>query len=210
MRYKLICFDLQGTLTNSEYSDYFWFEVLPELYSKVHTNGNLEKAKSDLKSIFLQYGKYDYRYYSVAYWIEELGLNTTEDEVIALIKEESIFYTDMELLVQELSKKTKVIVLSTTVRSFMTKELNGHEDLFQKTYSALDDFSSAGKNKNVYERIAQIYGVEPNEAINIGDNKEMDIENAHEAGWAAFLFDKTISRSKMIAELRIQLKDNLS
>ena len=34
MKYKLICFDLQGTLSNTEFSDYFWFEVLPLLYKQ--------------------------------------------------------------------------------------------------------------------------------------------------------------------------------
>jgi len=209
MKYKLICFDLQGTLSNADFSDYFWFEVLPLLYKQSKGYLSIEEAKSELKKIFGEYGKYDYRYYSVSYWIKELGLNMTEDEAILLIKKDSVFYGDTLFLIQELNKTNCVIILSTTVRSFIKKELNGREELFQKTYSALDDFNSPGKTKEVYEQLARDYNIEPNEAINIGDNEEMDIVNSSKANWDNFFFDKKIERSVIIEQLRIKLKDNL-
>lgn len=202
MKYKLICFDLQGTLSNAEFSDYFWFETLPALHQKSKNIKTIEESKRILKNLFSGYGKYDPRYYSVQYWIGELGIQITEEPLIESIQKESQFYTDTEVLVHRLIQESAVILLSTTTRSFLTKELGGREHLFTKTYSALDDFETAGKTKELYQKIARMHGVRPEEAINIGDNKEMDIVNAQAAGWGTFFFDKTVDRALLIEQLK--------
>ena len=91
----------------------------------------------------------------------------------------------------------------------MKKELNGRENLFSETYSALDDLSTAGKRTEVYQKLSEKYNIKPEEAINIGDNQEMDISNAQAAGWDTFFFDKKRHRDTLIQELKTKLKDNL-
>ena len=62
MKYKVISFDMQGTLTDSSFSDEFWMETLPSLYSK-SKNVSLKEAKKILKEKFKDYGVYDYRWF---------------------------------------------------------------------------------------------------------------------------------------------------
>ena len=58
---KVLSLDLQGTLSDSSFSDYFWIELLPQKYAEKF-NVSLTSAKEILKDKFEQYGKYDILY----------------------------------------------------------------------------------------------------------------------------------------------------
>ncbi|QQS70979.1 HAD-IA family hydrolase [Candidatus Saccharibacteria bacterium] len=81
-----------------------------------------------------------------------------------------------------------VVLLSTTTNRFIDYELGLNKQYFNKIYSCVDDFSTGGKTADVFGAIAREWGVKPNEIVHIGDNQEMDIDNALKAGVRAILY----------------------
>lgn len=54
---KYLSLDLQGTLSDSKFSDYFWLEILPRKYSEFF-KVSVDEAKCILKEKFKEYGVY--------------------------------------------------------------------------------------------------------------------------------------------------------
>lgn len=213
---KAISFDLQGTLSNSAFSDEFWLTLLPELYAEHHSI-DLTQAKGALKEKFAQMGKYDYRYYCARYWLKLLcpGPRYLElPDLLPRFKNQPQLYPDTLELVAELKQQFPVIIVSTTTHDFIQLELAEAAQQFNHVFSSLDDFGIAGKTKLVYEKAARHLNVTPNEVLHIGDCKEMDIQNAQAAGCSTFFFDKSKNRAQCLDELgetlQIKSKSSLS
>lgn len=201
MNFDVVSFDLQGTLSDSAFSDEFWFETLPLLYSQKKCI-SLEEASAELKKIFKEFGKYDYRYYSLQYWLKELGVDLKFDEIIALMKNKPHFFEDTKELLKELNGKATLIIISSTTNEFIRVEMQGNEKYFNKIFSSLDQFNIPGKPEEIYLKIGKILNVQKDKILHIGDSQEMDIENAKKAGLHTFYFDKSLPRPVMVEQLR--------
>ena len=59
---KILSLDMQGTLTDSAFSDYFWIELLPQKFSEKF-NCSIESAKQIISDKFSKMGKYNIKYY---------------------------------------------------------------------------------------------------------------------------------------------------
>lgn len=201
MKYKVISFDLQGTLSDNAFSDEFWIKLLPTLYSESR-KVSLEEAKEALRTRFKEYGKHDYRYYSIQYWIKELDLKLKFDDIRKQINSKPFLFADTLEIIEELYGKVKLIIISSTTNEFIDAELGDKRKYFDHVYSSLDNFGVAGKPKELYLKIAKILSIKPSEMIHIGNSEESDIRNAKEAGLHTFFFDEKVSRGKLIAELK--------
>jgi len=193
---KIISFDLQGTISNSNFSDYFWLILLPELYSRKN-NLSLQESKNELINFFKHIGKYDYRYYDHRYWLKELGLKWSFNQVVKAIKLSPSFYPEIEGLIKKLYKKVPLIILSTTTREFIDIELNKYSNYFNHIFSTIDDLAIAGKPPTAFEKVAAELGKKNNSFLHIGDSLEMDIENANKAGWKAFHWTKQVTINQL-------------
>lgn len=201
MKFSVVSFDVQGTLTDTAFSDEFWFEMLPRLYvenNKVTT----EQAKTELKDLFEKYGRYDERYYSVDYWLRELHCRQTFEELVRGMRHKPEVFDDMMNFVTEISKNTKVIATSSTTQSFIKYELNGFIKKFDQVFSAIDDFNIFGKPPILYQKIAERLEASPEVILHIGDSREMDVKNARQAGCLSIYFDRSIPRSQSISNIR--------
>jgi HAD superfamily hydrolase (TIGR01549 family) len=196
---KIISFDLQGTLSDARFSDEFWRETLPQLYAKIKGMTETE-AVTVLKDKFSAWGKYDYRYYSLKFWLKTLN-NTPFKEVQKKMKNKPLFFADSLDMINGIRRRKKVIILSSTTREFMDIELAEHKALFSHVYSSLDDFHIAGKPPELYLKVASVLDVKPEEILHIGDSFDMDIGNANAAGLKTFYFDRKIPRKQMLSEL---------
>jgi putative hydrolase of the HAD superfamily len=204
MKFEIVSFDLQGTLSDSAFSDEFWMETLPELYSE--SRGiPLGEAKEELKELFKGYGKYDFRYYSFDYWMKELGLDLTLQNVMKHMKNKPLFFEEWKEFLSELKGKYKLIICSSTTKEFIQAELGENKGYFDYVFSSIDDLGIAGKPKDFYEKVLEKIGVPAERVIHIGDMKEMDIDNAKKAGLEAFCFDKSLPKKKIIKKLRHML-----
>lgn len=207
--FQAISFDLQGTLSNSAFSDEFWMTLLPKLYAQ-HHQIELAAAKTALKQKFSEMGKYDYRYYCARYWLKKLfpEENKQLSDLVPQLKNQPELYPDTLELISELKKQFPVIIVSTTTHDFIKLELAETAAKFNHVFSSLDDFGIAGKTALVYEKAASHVHVSPKDMLHIGDCQEMDIKNANTAGCTTFFFDKTKNRAETIASLKAMIAAN--
>lgn len=188
---KVLSIDLQGTLSNSNFSDYFWLEFLPQKYSEKY-NVSLSFAKETLKNKFLEYGKYNILYYDDKYWSNYLEFNTLEE-----LEKFNIQPTINNELYEFINSiEIPKIIISTTTNLFIEYELKSKINDFKKIYSCVDYFNVGGKTKDVFLSICEELNVKPNEVLHIGDSKTMDVENAQQAGVNAILYENDINKLK--------------
>lgn len=198
--YSVISFDLQWTLSDAKFSDEFWLEKLPEIYSKkfgIH----ISEAKNTLWKLFAEYWKYDFRYYDHRYWLDKLWCEGTVYDIFKQLKNRAYFYDDCEELLKYLSQKYKLIIYSATTREFVDEELWNFKKYFDFTFSSLDDLWFAGKISESYNVLLNKLWISKKKMIHIWDSYEMDIQNAKSAGVDTFYFDKSISRAELINSL---------
>lgn len=200
MRYKLLSFDLQGTLSNSQFSDDFWLRLLPILYAQKYEI-TVAQAKDVLGQQFREMGRYDYRYYSPAYWLDRLCPGESLQTVSSQLHARPEFFSDTASVIAHLVGRVPLAILSTTTHDFITIELSGFEHYFNRVISCLDDFSTAGKTPGCFHRLATLFSVECQDVLHVGDCREMDIQNAISAGCDALYFDKSLPREQLISSL---------
>lgn len=186
---KYISLDLQGTLSDSKFSDYFWLELLPQKYSEKN-NINLEEAKKILKHKFKEYGKYNILYYDDKHWSKLLEFDTKQE-----LDKFKIRPNINEKMYDYISKiNLPKLIISTTTNLFINYELGEKVKDFEKIYSCVDYFNNGGKTKEIYEKIAKELNVKPEEILHIGDNLEMDVENAKKAGVNSILYSDDLEK----------------
>jgi putative hydrolase of the HAD superfamily len=188
---KLISFDLQGTLSKSNFSDYFWLDLLPKKYSEKF-NISIKLARKILKEKFKELGIYNILYYDDKYWSEYLGFNTLEELEKFAVRPE--INNEVYKIIKDI--KIPKIIISTTTNLFINYELKEKVNDFDKIYSCVDYFKSGGKTKKIYEEVCKEFNVNANEVIHIGDSKTMDFDNAKEAGINAILYENDINKLK--------------
>lgn len=196
---KYLSLDLQGTLSDSKFSDNFWMELLPLEYAKKN-NVDINNAKTILKNKFKELDKYNILYYDDSYWAKELNFDTVNIlnscEIKPSLNKDFITYIK--------SINIPKIINSTTTDLFISYELGNEKELFEKIYSCVDYYKTGGKNSDIFKKIAEDLGVNPNEILHIGDNLEMDVENAKKAGVCAILFNGNVN--ELINELKKYLE----
>ncbi len=210
---KIISFDLQGTLSDSSYSDEFWQELLPLMYSESKVISK-EEAKKELQTKFASFGKYDSRYYSVKYWLDELNINSTGKKynfnyIQRKLKHKPKVFQDMLELIKKLkniNNRVKIIIITSTTKEFINIELGKHKKLFYKIYSSLDNFNIPGKTPKLYAQIANELQVMPSEILHVGDDYLMDIENAKKAGLKIQFIDSSKLRNEAVIAIVNKLK----
>lgn len=202
MRYSIISFDLQGTLSESAFSDTFWLDLLPQLYSEKYRI-SVDESKRELKALFRQVGRYDKRYYSFDYWLKFLDVDLKWEELIQRVEIRPQLISEMRDLVLKL--QSPLLLFSATTHTFINHELGELKSAFSWVISAIDDLKFAGKPPAAYRQIASMLGVFPNEILHIGDDLLMDVENARSAGWDAFHMNPKINIEKNINQLEVIL-----
>lgn len=188
---KVLSLDLQGTLSDARFSDYFWLEFLPKKYSDKF-DVSLEEAKKVLKQEFKEYGVDDIRYYDDKYWSNYLGFDTSLELDLFSVRPK----INDELYRLILSFALPKIIISTTTDLFIKYELQERIKDFDKVYSCVDYFNVGGKSVDVFKKVCDDLGVKPNEVLHIGDNKMMDVDNAVKAGLNAILYDGDVEKLK--------------
>lgn len=202
---KLISFDLQGTISDSAFSDEFWLELLPRLYA-TKNRIQVQEAKIYLETAYRTHGRYNELFYDHRLRLSELLPNATFEDILSMLKTRPQLDLDMMGVVKSIPGTLTKIIFSAATHEFIDFELGLEKTNFKIVLSSIDDFKVAGKPPSLYINIANLMGVAPENCLHIGDCHEMDFENAKKAGWQSYHFDHNAERDAILAALHSKIQ----
>jgi len=187
--FKVVSFDVEGTLTTRRFSQVVWEEAIPKLYSEKN-DLSFEDAKAHVMREYAKVGEERVEWYDIRYWFDHFAL-TNYEGLLKNQKQEITVYPEVTRVLSKLGKDHKLIVSSNSSREFLKYELETLEKYFYRIYSATSDFRNVKKTEKVYEKICNLLGIEPSEMIHVGDLKEEDFNAPRKAGAFAYHLDRT-------------------
>lgn len=185
---KTYLFDFDGTLVDS-------MPVFGGLMIKILNEHGI-KYGDDILKIITPLG-----YVGTAKYFIGMGLNKTEEELVALMKEYAVYeYTNTILAKNNVEKALKALkargdslnILTASPHDMLDPCLKrlGIYDLFDNVWSC-EDFQTTKSDPEIYRRAAEKIGVPVNEMIFLDDNYNAD-KTAKEAGAIVYgVFDET-------------------
>jgi putative hydrolase of the HAD superfamily len=187
---KIISFDLDGTLVKKDFVDYFWLELIPELYS-IKNKIELKKAKEYIFNEYDKIGKEDIRWYLPNYWLNYFNLNMDSKILLKKISNRIEYYQDALSFLEIASKKYTLIISSNAAKEFIEIELEIlNKKYFKHVFSCVSDFNIPRKNIEFYKLICKRLNIKPFEMIHIGDDEEVDYQIPIQIGINAFYLDR--------------------
>ena len=185
---KTYLFDFDGTLVDS-------MPVFGGLMLKILNEHGIKYGDDVLKTIT------PLGYVATAKYFISMGLNKTEEELVALMKEYAVYeYTNtvpaknnVEKVLKELkSRGDSLNILTASPHDLLDPCLKrlGLYELFDNVWSC-EDFQTTKSDPEIYRRAAEKIGVPVNEMIFLDDNYNAD-KTAKEAGAIVYgVFDQT-------------------
>ena len=186
---KVVSFDVDGTLVDRKFVDIIWDEAVPELYAKEKGIG-LEEAKEYIKKEYDKVGDKKVEWYDIKYWFKHFGINKNWKELLMEFKNEIEIYPDVMNILDELSKKYKLIIISNASKEFLDIEVEKFKHYFAYIFSSTSDFKQLKKTANFYFSICSILGVKPHEIVHVGDNWDFDFIAPRKIGIKTFYLDR--------------------
>jgi putative hydrolase of the HAD superfamily len=193
MKVRFVSLDLDGTIVNRDYVDYFWLELVPTLYSERH-GLNLEDAKREVQRQYDEIGPKDLRWYNPHYWFQRFGLDSgmlswALEEAGRFVKP----YRDALEFIEAVKGEVQLVLSTSASREFIKlvfARVPELEQAFAHVFSSTSDFSLPGKPPEFYKAILKQLGAEPSEIIHAGDDEEADYRIPASLGIRAFLVDR--------------------
>ena len=188
---KVISFDMNGTLTQDHFIEAIWGEGVPRLYSL--TRGiSLDEAK---KYVFVEYdkvGETRVEWYDIKYWFRALGLGDDWRGLLESFQHHACPFPDALPVLQGLGQGYQLVVISNASAEFIDIELGaaGLTGYFTRVLSCTSDFGEVKKTPEVYGKVCNILGIEPEEMIHVGDHRLFDLIAPQESGIKAFYIDR--------------------
>lgn len=126
-RIDTVLLDMDGTLLDLRFDNWFWQDLIPEHYARVH-GLSAQRTREILRPKFLaSMGTLDW--YCVDYWSRELGLEVTR--IKQTVREHVQFLPGVEVFLAMLKRKRKRAVLVTNAHPATLAIKNQHVDLRQ-------------------------------------------------------------------------------
>ncbi|MFZ2330729.1 MAG: HAD family hydrolase [Atribacterota bacterium] len=189
MEIKIISFDIDGTLVDSDYNDLIWHKAVPEMVAE--KNGlNFEEAVEIVKREYDKVGEDDYRWYDIKYWISFFQLGVGYQELLQKYEQNIVIFSDVTPTLEQLYRQYQIISITSMPREFMNIKLKRIKKYFQETFSTLSEYKEL-KNKNAFLQISGKLRVNPEQMLHIGDHEKQDFIAAREAGWKVLLIDRS-------------------
>lgn len=205
---KIISFDLDGTLTNSNYADLVWLEGLPKIYAK-EKNINFKSAKKYLQKKYDEMGDNEAEWYDIEYWFNRFDLKYNWKKLLEDYKHDIQTFSEVQDVLNRLFKKYKLIIISNAKREFIEIQLK-YTDLqkyFTYVFSSTSDFHKVKKVTEFYSMICNKLKIDSQEIIHVGDNKFFDYTIPHKIGIKSFFLDrKRTQKGKFIIHNLIEFE----
>ena len=195
-RIRIISFDLTGTLVTEEFVDYFWLELIPQLFAKRHSV-NLDEAKRIVYSSYDEIGSQDIRWYTPQYWFERFDLGLDVSSALQMVKNKVVFYPDVEDALRLLSGRYEVVISSNLSREFIDVILEVLKFRgFKAIFSCVSDLGLTTKTAEFYRFVSSKLGIPASDILHVGDDPEKDFENPLKAGMRAILVIRDENRMR--------------
>lgn len=186
---KVISFDLDDTLSDSNFDELIWRTEIPQAFAK-EKNLSFEEAykavTTEYKNLWV---KAQGNWRDASFWLEHFGLKTTWEDLVNAVHKEIKHFGDVDEVLTELSKKFTLVIVSNAERKFINAKIKcGNLDkFFKKIYSAASDFNKKKKDAEVFQKVLSDFNIKPEEMIHIGDDEEYDVKVPKTVGMQAFL-----------------------
>jgi putative hydrolase of the HAD superfamily len=190
---KVISFDLDDTLSDSQFDELIWRTEIPKAYAK-EKGMPFEQAYKEVTTEYKNlWGKAAGNWRDASFWLTHFGLKTTWEDLLQMVHHEIKHFDDVIPVLEELSKKFKLVIVSNAERKFIDAKLKlSHIGrFFTKTYSASSDFNLKKKEAPVFKKVLEDFNIEPEEMVHIGDEEEYDVKVPKSLGIQAFMLCRT-------------------
>ena len=189
---KFISFDMDGTLINSEFTDWVWSHGIPTLYAGKF-GIPFEAAKTFVEREYRKVGEGAIEWYDIKYWFRFFQLEMHWQVLMERYVDKINVYPDVNHILERLKDKFSLILTSNAGREFIGMELKatGLGKYFDRIFSATSDFGEVKKTIGFYQRVCQILGANPYEIVHVGDHYEFDYLVPRKLGIHAFYLDRS-------------------
>ncbi len=186
---KVISFDMDGTLIDTEFNRYIWYQALPELYSR-QFKIDFQQAKEYISGEYDRVGMDALEWYDVKFWFRYFGLEADWKEVLQKNAHRVNLYPEVKPTLAKLSRYFKLVVISLVSREFLEVEMQVVGNYFQRLFSVTSDFHQVKKTPEVYRLICRLLNIAPGEMVHIGDDPLSDFLIPREEGVISFYLNR--------------------
>ena len=189
---QIISFDMDGTLIESEYTDWVWHHGIPKLYSE-KTGLSFEEAKTFVIKEYKKIGEDAIEWYDIKYWLQFFQLEMGWRGLLERYADRINVYPDVSHLLDRLKGYFPLILISNAGREFIDVEMKatGLGRYFDRIFSATSDFQEVKKTPRFYQRVCDILKIHPEEMVHVGDHHEFDYRIPRSLGIQAYYLDRS-------------------
>jgi HAD superfamily hydrolase (TIGR01549 family) len=192
---QIISFDMDGTLVESEYTEWVWHHGIPKLYAE-KAGIPFEEAKDFVLREYRKVGEAAIEWYDIKYWFRLFQLEMDWKTLMKRYVDKINVYPDVKRLLDQLKGKFRLILTSNAGREFIDVEMEatGLDRYFDQIFSASSDFQEVKKTPSFYQRICEILKIQPVNMVHVGDHYEFDYLIPRALGIQSYYLDRFARR----------------
>ena len=189
---KIISFDMDGTLVDTEFTDWVWLHGIPGLYAR-QRGLSFDEAKTFVLGEYQKIGEGAIEWYDIKYWFKLFQLDQAWKTLMEQYVDKINVYQDAHHILERLRERYPLVLTSNAGREFIEIEMGatGLGRYFGRIFSATSDFRLVKKTAHFYRKICEILSADPREIVHIGDHYEFDYLVPRSLGIEAFYLDRS-------------------
>lgn len=183
---------MDGTLVDSEFTDWVWLHGIPHLYAQ-KKGLPFDEAKVIVVEEYRKVGEGAIEWYDIKYWFRFFQLDEGWETLMKRYADKINAYEDGHHVLERLNKRYPLVLTSNAGREFIDieMEVTGLGKYFDRIFSATTDFQSVKKTAQFYRQICDILEIDPGEVLHVGDHYEFDYLVPRSLGIQAFYLDRS-------------------
>lgn len=202
-----VLLDMDGTLLDLHYDNYFWRQHLPAIYGE-KKNLSPEQAWNELEPLFAEHSG-TLNWYSVHFWSEQLGLNIMQHK--RDVADKIAYRPDAEEFLKVCRQNVTDLRLITNAhrRVLRLKILHTNLDQYFDTMLCSHELSAPKEDKKFWHNLQASNKFDPSRTVFI-DDSETVLDAANEFGIAnVFSIASPDSQSRIEVSSKYEMIENL-